>query len=114
LTPDEVGRKWPETLDTWYRTPHWAAIPGGESLQDVLARTVAALRDVIGRHPKETVVLVGHDSVNRVILLHALDLPLSRYRRLGQDACAINKIEFSAGEFTVYSINETDHLRRAG
>ena len=101
LTPDEVGRKWPEPLDTWYRAPHWAAIPGGESLQDVLARAVAALRDVIGRHPRETVVVVGHDSVNRVILLHALDLPLSRYRRLGQDPCAINEIDFSAGEFTV-------------
>jgi len=110
LTPDEVGRKWPEPLDTWYRAPHWAAIPGGESLQDVLARTVAALRDVIGRHPSETVVVVGHDSVNRVILLHALDLPLSRYRRLGQDPCAINEIDFSADEFTVRSVNVTSHL----
>ncbi len=112
LTPDEVGRKWPEPLDTWYRAPHWAAIPGGESLQDVLARTVAALRDVIGRHPKETVVLVGNDSVNRIILLHALDLPLSRYRRLGQDPCAINEIDFSAGEFTVRSVNGTSHLKQ--
>jgi probable phosphoglycerate mutase len=114
LTPDKVGRKWPETLDTWHRTPHWAAIPGGESLQDVLARTVAALRDVIRRHSKETVVVVGHDSVNRIILLHALDLPLSRYRRLGQDPCAINEIEFSAGEFTVRSVNGTYHLKEQG
>jgi broad specificity phosphatase PhoE len=110
LTPDEVRRKWPETLDTWYRAPHWAAVPGGESLQDVLARTVAALRDVIGRHPTDTVAVVGHDSVNRVILLHALDLPLSRYRRLGQDPCAINEIDFSADEFTVRSVNGTWHL----
>jgi probable phosphoglycerate mutase len=111
LTPDEVGRKWPEALDTWQHAPHWAAIPGGESLQAVLTRAVAALRDVIGPHPSDTVVLVGHDSVNRVILLHALDLPLSRYRRLGQDPCAINEIDFSAGEFTVRSINETYHLK---
>jgi phosphoserine phosphatase len=114
LTPDEVARKWPDVLDTWYRAPHWAAIPGGESLQDVLTRAVAALRDVIGRHPSDTVVLVGHDSVNRVILLHALDLPLSRYRRLGQDPCAINEVDFSAGEFTVRSINGTYHLKQPG
>ena len=111
LTPDEVGRKWPETLDIWYRAPHWAAIPGGESLQDVLARAVAALRDVIGRHPKDTVVVVGHDSVNRIILLHALDLPLSRYRRLGQDPCAINQIDFSEGAVIVRSLNVTFHLK---
>jgi hypothetical protein len=38
-----------------------------------------------------------HDSVNRVILLHALDLALSRYWHLGQAPCAINRIEAGAG-----------------
>jgi phosphoserine phosphatase len=80
--------------------------PGGESLQDVLARGVAALRVVMGRHPGETVVLVGHDGVNRVILVHALDLPLSRHRRLGEDPCAIDEIDFSGSEFSVRSVND--------
>jgi phosphoserine phosphatase len=110
LTVDEVKNRWPELLDTWYRAPHWAAIPGGETLQALLSRAVAALRDVIGRHPRDTVVLVGHDSVNRAILLHALELPLSRYWRLVQGPCAINEIDFSEDGFVVISINETSHL----
>ena len=114
LTPDEARSRWPEAVDTWYRAPDWAAIPGGETLQQVLTRTVAVLRDVTGRHPGDAVVLVGHDSVNRVILLHALGLPPSRYWRLGQDPCAINEIEFSEDAFTVRSVNETYHLREAG
>src|SRR5437016_2829832 len=40
LMPDEVRTRWPEALDTWYRAPDWAAIPGGETLQGLLARTV--------------------------------------------------------------------------
>jgi probable phosphoglycerate mutase len=112
LTPDEVRARWPGPLETWYRAPDWAAIPGGETLQQVLTRTVSALRDVIGRHPGDTVVLVGHDSVNRVTLLHALGLPGSRYWRLGQQPCAINEIEFSADGFTVLSMNETYHLKQ--
>jgi len=79
----------------------------------VLARTVPALRDVIRRHLGDTVVLVGHDSVNRVILLHALDLPLSRYWRLGQAPCAINELDFSGDGFVVVSLNETSHLTPA-
>jgi phosphoserine phosphatase len=67
------------------------------------------VREVIGRHPSDTVVVVGHDSVNRVILLHALELALSRYWRLGQDPCAINEIDFADGGATVRSINETYH-----
>ena len=113
LTPEQVRARWPEPLATWYRAPDWAAIPGGETLQQVLTRTVTALREVIGRHPDGTVVLVGHDSVNRVMLLHMLGLPLSRYWRLGQDPCAINEIEFSADGFTVLSMNETYHLKQA-
>jgi broad specificity phosphatase PhoE len=113
LTPDEVRARWPGLLETWYRAPDWAAIPGGETLQDILARALSALRDVVDRHPSDTVVLVAHDSVNRVILLHALGLSLSRYWRLGQHPCAINEIDFSQNACTVLSMNETGHLREA-
>jgi phosphoserine phosphatase len=111
LTPDEVRIRWPELLDIWYCAPDWAAIPGGETLQHLLTRTVSVLRDVIGRHASDTVVLVGHDSVNRAILLHALELPLSRYWRLGQYPCAINEIDFSANGFVVVTVNETYHVK---
>ena len=110
LTPDEVRARWPGLLETWRRAPDWAAIPGGETLQDVLVRALSVLRDVVDWHPRDTVVLVAHDSVNRVILLHALGLPLSRYWRLGQHPCAINEIDFSGDDCAVLSMNETWHL----
>lgn len=113
LTPDAARRRWGDEVNAWYRNPDWAAIPGGETLQDVLARTTAALRDAVRRHPGDTMVLVGHDSVNRVILLHALGLPLSRYWRIRQDPCAINEIDAEDGGFIIVSINQTDHLRTA-
>jgi probable phosphoglycerate mutase len=110
LTPDEARGRWPEQLEAWYRAPDWATIPGGETLQDVHARIAMVLRKVTAKHPRDTVVMVGHDSVNRVILLHALQLPLARYWRLGQDPCAINQIDFSEAGFTIRSLNETHHL----
>lgn len=113
LTPDEARRDWPEEVETWYHNPDWAAIPGGETLQQVLARASAALREVVRRHREDTVVLVGHDSINRVMLLHALGLPLSRYWHIRQDPCAINEIEAEAGHFVIVSVNQTDHLRDA-
>lgn len=110
LTPDEVGRRWPDELARWYRDPDRATIPGGERLQDLLTRLAAALDEVIGRYPAETVVMVGHDSVNRVLLLHILDLPLSRYWRIQQHPCAINEIDWEDGNFTIGTINQTDHI----
>jgi broad specificity phosphatase PhoE len=110
LTPDEARARWPQEVDLWYRRPDMVRIPGGESLQDVLARAANALRVVLDRHPQEIVVLVGHDSVNRVVLLHALELPLSRYWHLGQAPCAINQIEAARDRLFVRSLNETCHL----
>jgi len=111
LTPEEVGTRWPDALDIWHRHPDWAAIPGGESLQQVLSHAVAALREVVRQHPDDTVVLVAHDSVNRVLLLHALELPLSRYWQIKQSPCAINEIDFGNDGFVIHSVNQTDHLR---
>jgi broad specificity phosphatase PhoE len=110
LTPAEVRGRWAAELDTWYRHPERANVPGGETLQRVLARVAAALHEAIRQHPDGTVVLVGHDSVNRVVLLHALDLPLSRYWRLQQHPCALNEIDFADDGFTIVSVNQTDHL----
>jgi broad specificity phosphatase PhoE len=110
LTNDEVRARWADELDTWHRHPDWAAIPRGETLQQVLTRAVAALREVVRRHPDDTVV-VAHDSVNRVLLLHALELPLSRYWRFKQNPCCINELDFGADGCTILGVNQTEHLR---
>src|SRR5947208_14228496 len=50
LTNDEARARWPDELETWYRHADRAAIPRGETLQQVLTRSVAALRDVVRHH----------------------------------------------------------------
>lgn len=110
-THDEVERDSPEAFRLWHSAPHLVRFPGGESLQDVVARTANALRMVLAKHPDDTVVLVGHDSVNRALLLQLLDQPLSTYWRLAQDPCTLNEVEvLPAGDVRVVRINDTSHL----
>jgi probable phosphoglycerate mutase len=94
----------------WFATPQLVRFPNGESLQDLVARTANALRLVLARHPGETVVLVGHDSVNRAVLLELLEQPLSAYWRLAQEPCCINEIDVNERTVRVRSINATQHL----
>ena len=84
--------------------------PDGESLQDLAARAADALRFIVARHSDETVVAVGHDSVNRTLLLLALDMPLSLYWRIAQEPCCINEIDISDGRILVRRMNQTHHL----
>jgi probable phosphoglycerate mutase len=94
----------------WFANPQLVRFPNGESLQDLAARTANALRMVLARHPNETIVLVGHDSVNRALLLELLQLPLSAYWRLAQEPCCINEIDVNEAGVRVRSIDETQHL----
>jgi phosphoserine phosphatase len=110
LTRDQAKDRWPDETELWFRLPHLVAIPGGETLATLLSRASAVLRDILRRHPDGTVVLVGHDSVNRVLLLFALELPLSRYWHLQQHPCGVNELLFDNGSFIIGSINQTQHL----
>jgi phosphoserine phosphatase len=109
---DEVRAGWPELLAAWHASPHLMRFPDGETLQELVARTAEALRLVLQRHPgtAETAVVVGHDSVNRALLLQLLDQPLSAFWRLAQSPCAISELDITADGIRVQRINETRHL----
>jgi broad specificity phosphatase PhoE len=109
-THDDVKAASPEAYAQWRATPHLTRFPGGESLQDLSARTADVLRFVLDRHPSDTVILVGHDSVNRSLLLQLLGLPLSAYWRLIQSPCCLNEIDVEADEVKLQRLNDTAHL----
>ncbi len=111
-THDEVRQSEPKAFESWKKFPDQMKMPEGESLQQVLVRVTQALNKVLQDYTGKTVVMVSHDSVNRVLLLHMLGLPLSKYWAIKQDPCCINEIEFDEGVFQIKSVNETWHLRQ--
>jgi phosphoserine phosphatase len=106
-THDEVRAEWPALFARWLAAPQLLRFPHGESLQDLAARMANVLRLVCDRHALETAVVVGHNACNRVLLLQALDQPLSAYWRLAQDPCSVSEIEVSGTAITVRRMNET-------
>jgi phosphoserine phosphatase len=100
----------PLLFAAWFATPHLVRFPAGESLQDLAARTANALRLVLARHPENTIVLVGHDSVNRALLLQFLGLPLASYWCIEQGPCCVNEIEIGDGRSRVLRLNEMYHV----
>ena len=109
-TYDEIQAEAPKLFAVWRTAPHMFRFPNGDSLQDLVARAADSLRFVLDRHPKQVVVMVGHDSVNRALLLQLLDQPLSAYWRLAQDPCAITEIDITDAQARVLRVNETHHL----
>jgi probable phosphoglycerate mutase len=109
-TFDEAKKDDPALFAAWFATPHLIRFPNGESLQDLAARAANALRFVLARRADETIVLVGHDSTNRALLLQLLDQPLSAYWRVAQSPCCLNEIDIAGEDICIQRLNETAHL----
>jgi len=115
-TYEEVRVQSPALFERWLRSPHLVRFPHGDSLQDLVARVANVLRLLLERHQEETVVVVGHSSGNRAMLLQTLEQPLSAYWCLEQEPCAVSEIELLERGTRVRRFNETQHLAqiRAG
>ena len=108
----EVARRYPDLYRAWLEAPHTVHFPGGEGLDDVRDRVVAALDEVVARHAGQAVVLVSHTVVNRVLLCAVLGWGNDRFWRLRQDTCAVNVFDVEEnGAFTIGLLNDTCHLQ---
>jgi len=111
LSPNEVAQRYPNLYRAWLEAPHTVHFPGGESLDVVRKRVVAALDEVIARHPEQSVALVSHTVVNRVLLCAVLGLGNEHFWRLRQETCAVNVFDAEDdGTFTIALLNDTCHL----
>lgn len=95
----------------WVETPHLVRLPGGEGLDDVRVRAMAAMEEVIRNHPKETLVLVTHRVICKVLICAILGLDNSHFWQISQDTTAINLIQYRKEKYILLLMNETCHLK---
>jgi broad specificity phosphatase PhoE len=107
----EIKKNDSETYRRWREEPHLVRLPGGESLDDVRVRSMAALEEVIRKHPGKALILISHRVVNKVIICGILGLDNSHFWQISQDPTAINLIQYRNGKYILSLMNETCHLK---
>jgi phosphoserine phosphatase len=112
MTPKEALKRWPEMVEAWYDAPHLVHIPGGETLEALRKRAMETMKNLTLSHSGQTIILVGHTIINRIILLGVLGLGNERLWHIEQDACAVNVFKANAGDYTLVSLNNTYHLSK--
>jgi broad specificity phosphatase PhoE len=110
LSPDEAQERWPEQVWNWLHAPQRVTIPGGEPFEQVQSRALATVNELVIKHPGDTIVLVSHTVINRLILLGILNLGMEHFWTLRQDNCAINILEAETGRYVLATMNDTCHL----
>lgn len=111
LLASEIHASDPDRLRAWRETPHEVLMPQGESLQHVFERAWPALaRAVHGLGDGDTVLVVAHDAVNRVLLCHVLGIPFARLWGFRQAPTTLNLLEGPTLErLEVVRLNDCAH-----
>ncbi len=109
------------TLADLAKEPHWkvvqghpsaAQFPGGESLRDVQARALAAVREhdarVADEHGADAVwVAVSHGDVIKAVLADALGLHLDAFQRVVVDPASVSVVRYTPLRPFVVRTNDT-------
>jgi probable phosphoglycerate mutase len=111
LLAHEIRQRDPQRLDAWREAPHEVLMPQGESLQHVLDRAWPALeRACSSLGTDDTLLVVAHDAVNRVLLCRVLGLPLQRLWRFRQAPTSLNLLEGpDIDRLEVVRLNDCSH-----
>jgi broad specificity phosphatase PhoE len=111
MTHAEAAHRYPKIHHQWLEAPHTVTLPGGENLAVVLERGKTAVTELVAHHVGQTMLLVGHQVVNKVLICWLLGLDNAHYWRVTQDNACLNIFTHADGVFRVVTLNDTCHLR---
>ncbi|WP_026730960.1 histidine phosphatase family protein [Fischerella sp. PCC 9605] len=117
----EVKQKFPEDYRIWQEQPHQLQMlvkdaDGSREHFPVLALYEQARQfwqEVLSRHQGETMLIVGHNGINRALISTALGISPSRYHSIQQSNCGVSVLNFSGGlgePVQLESMNQTQHM----
>ena len=111
LLAQEIAERDPVTFQAWRDAPQTVQMPQGENLQQVLDRAwegLAAACDGLGKD--DTLLVVAHDAVNRVLLCRIFGLGLDRLWSFRQAPTTLNLLEGDdVDNLAVVRLNDCQH-----
>ena len=111
LAYDEIAARYPDLYRQWMETPTEIQFPGGESFSAMRVRVLRAFDAIQRKREGQTVAIVSHGGVNRILFAWALHMPDNCIFRLAQDYAAINLLELVDGLPSVQLLNGRSDAR---
>jgi broad specificity phosphatase PhoE len=110
----DVGERTGKDFDETAGMPGWTddgfvAWPGGETLEQVLARTLGAIDRLTRESPGKTILVVGHGGVNRILLSHFLGI-LPKLDRSPATNTNVSVVHTDGKTHTVERLFAADHV----
>lgn len=112
LTAGEIKKLFADEVKRWWESPLSTRIPGGETLAEMVERSVGAIKRIVETHGEGNVVVVAHGGAIRSIVGSVLGMDLNKYWRLRLNNACLNIIDFPEWEKGVLMLfNDCSHLK---
>ena len=112
LTFNEVKKKYSDEYNKWEKRPHLIRFPHGETLDEAKKRSFCAFKNIVKKNPGNSILIVPHRVINKVLLCALLGLSTSHFWEIKQDTGCINLIEYVNNRFILSLMNDTCHLKK--
>ena len=113
LTPAEVQTRYPEEYARFRSHDPEYVIPEGESMRQLLERSVACFTALAVRHAGLTLVAVTHGGVLAMLYRHSNAMSLQAPRDFPLHNTGVNRFRHQQGAWQLQSWGDIAHLERA-
>ena len=96
----------------WGNVQHFPTrvrFPEGETMRGAQARAVDGVEALQSQHPRQTIALVSHSDVIKMIVAHYLGVHLDLFQRINVSPASITTLILGNGMPFIYAVNDTSH-----
>jgi broad specificity phosphatase PhoE len=111
LHKDEIISKWPEICQQWLIDPTAVTLPNGEKFEEVAERAIRAFDMILKSNDGKHIIIVTHEIIVKIIVIHALEAPSSIYRRFDINNTSVSTMRITDKMINIETLNDTSHLR---
>jgi broad specificity phosphatase PhoE len=104
---DAVKEKFGASAFEWLSHLERGTMANAEPLTDYRGRVEPCLREILDRHPAQTIAVFCHGGVIRMCLSILLELPLSRMSAFDFDYASVSEIEWQPQRMEIQLLNFT-------
>jgi len=102
-----LGRKMWQVVQQY---PSRAEFPNGETMRGVQTRAVNAVEALVTKHPRETIAIVSHADIIKMVLAHFLGMHLDEFQRIVVSPASISMLSLGFGRPYVGTMNDMAHV----
>jgi len=113
LTSAEVQARYPDEYARFSSNDPDHVIPDGESMRQLLARSLACIAELARRHAGMTLAAVTHGGVLAMLYRHTKAMPLTAPRNFHLHNTGVNRFRHRRGTWELLSWGDIAHLDHA-